>query len=247
MKLITSICLLLITVAWLPLRAADGEPVVVTSSSVENKLVSLRAERAGKATAFTCFVDRPPCSAAQPGEYVMVRAGAGEGIYNDCTNVVLYRSSPSSGAREKIGVYCWGNDECYMVNCGPVEVQTVPASVPDKTVSPTGTVVGANRPLEKEGRLIVIVTWGDIDNTPARNVVVGVHGYTRGLKSPPEMPILLKPTKDGQYEASIQPGIYDVFVSEATSVPRCRRLQVNTGLSSYWTLKLEIDDVYLDK
>ncbi|HKV79146.1 MAG TPA: hypothetical protein VJP02_13440 [Candidatus Sulfotelmatobacter sp.] len=107
--------------------------------------------------------------------------------------------------------------------------------------------VGADQPEGKDGRLVVIVTWGDTDNTPATNVIVEVHGYTRGLKSPPETPTLLKPSKDGRYEASLQPGIYDVFVSEATSGPRCKRLQVTAGLTNYWTLKLEIDDVYLQK
>lgn len=133
MKPITSICLILIAVACMPLRAADGEPVVVKSSSVSNNVVSLRAEIAGKKTAFTCFVDSPQCSIAQPGGYVMVRAEVGEAIYNDCTNVVLYKSSPSSGAREKVGVYCWLNDDCYMIDCTSVRVQTF-GPFPDKTV-----------------------------------------------------------------------------------------------------------------
>jgi len=133
------------------------------------------------------------------------------------------------------------------LNCTPVQAQTVPASVSDKSVNPTAKTVSANQPVETDGRLVVIVTWGDTDNTPAANVIVEVHGYTRGLKSPPETPTLLKPSKDGQYEALLQPGIYDVFVSESTSGPRCKRLQIKAGLTMYWTLKLEIDDVYLQK
>ena len=31
-----------------------------------------------------------------------------EGIYNDCTNVVLYKGA-GSGKKEKVGVYCWLN------------------------------------------------------------------------------------------------------------------------------------------
>ena len=110
-----------------------------------------------------------------------------------------------------------------------------------------GMAVGADRPVEKDGRLVVIVTWGDTDNTPAKNVIVEVHGYMFGLKSLPETPILLKASHDGQYEASLPPGLYDVFVSEGTSVPRCRRSQIKAGETNYWTLKLEIDDVYLEK
>ena len=70
----------------------------------------------------------------QPGEYIMVRAEAGEGIYNDCTNVVLYKSSPSSAAKEKLGVYCWVNDACYIFNCTPEKAQTIPARAPDKVL-----------------------------------------------------------------------------------------------------------------
>ena len=105
---------------------------------------------------------------------------------------------------------------------------------------------GATGPaLEKDGALVVIVTYGDVENSPARNVVVEVYGY--GRKFPREKSVLLKPSKEGQYEATLQPGIYDVFVSEGSSTPRCRRLEISAGETSYWTLKLEIDDVYLDK
>jgi hypothetical protein len=112
---------------------------------------------------------------------------------------------------------------------------------------PNGTATGADQPVEKDGRLVVIVTWGDIDNTPATNVIVEVHGYTHGLKSPPVEPTLLKPSKDGQYEASLKPGLYDVFVSDSSSTPRCRRLPIKPSETNYWTLKLEIDDVYSEK
>jgi hypothetical protein len=110
---------------------------------------------------------------------------------------------------------------------------------------PTGAVVSPSQALEKNGSLVVIVTWGDVENTPARHVVVEVHGYGPGLSS--EKSVLLKASQEGRYEASLQPGLYDVFVSEATSIPRCRRVEIRAGESKYWTLKLEIDDVYLDK
>lgn len=48
-----------------------------------------------------------------------------------------------------------------------------------------------------------------------------------------------------KYETSLPPGSYDVFVSEGTSMPRCRRLRIRPELPTYWALKLEIDDVYM--
>ena len=134
------------------------------------------------------------------------------------------------------------------LNRTQVQAQTLPASVSDKALSPTGKTVSADQPVETDGRLVVIVTWGDTDNAPATNVIIEARGYTPGLKSPSEVKsILLKASQDGRYEASLQPGLYDVFVSEPTSVPRCKRLQIKAGLTNYWTLKLEIDDIYLEK
>ena len=52
---------------------------------------------------------------------------------------------------------------------------------------------------------------------------------------------------DPEIEASLPPGVYDVFVSEGTSIPRCRRFLISPGFTGYWTLKLEIDEVYTEK
>jgi hypothetical protein len=106
-----------------------------------------------------------------------------------------------------------------------------------------GMVAGGDRRSDNNGKIIVIVTFGDIDNTPADHVNVQVHGY--GFNYSPQESILLKASKDGQYEASLQPALYDVFVSESGSEPRCRRLEVKAGRTTYWTLKLEIDDAHL--
>jgi len=107
--------------------------------------------------------------------------------------------------------------------------------------------LGAGQSVGENGRLVVLVTWGDLDNTPAQNVIVEVHGYVAGLQSPPVAPVALKPVKDGQYEASLQPGLYDVFVSEGTSIPRCTRFRIEAGVTKTWTLKLEIDHEHLQQ
>jgi hypothetical protein len=95
---------------------------------------------------------------------------------------------------------------------------------------------------DEKGTLIVLVTWGDDDNTPADGVYIEAH-TSAGKSSAPSSYVLTK-VHSGRYESVLPPGIYDVFVSEGGSVPRCRRVLIRPKFQSYWTLKLEIDDVY---
>jgi hypothetical protein len=99
----TAFWALLIVAATLPLSALDAKSVVVKSSSTAKGVVMVEAELAGKDAEFECFVGQSLCSALARGEYLMVRANASEGIYNDCTNVVIYKAT-SSEAKEKLGV-----------------------------------------------------------------------------------------------------------------------------------------------
>ena len=108
---------------------------------------------------------------------------------------------------------------------------------------PMGKAVNASQISQKEGTLIVRVTAGDLDNTPANDVYVEAYGFVEKYDSMKSF--ILKRSHDGQYEASLPHGIYNVFVSESLSVPRCRRFAIRPGLTTYWTLKLEFDDVYL--
>ncbi len=105
-----------------------------------------------------------------------------------------------------------------------------------------GKAVKADQALQKDGALVVKVTWGDNDNTLADDVYVEAYGFVPKYDS--KKSFILKMSHAGQYEASLPPGAYDVFTSEGTSVPRCRRLLIRKGLTTYWILKLEIDDVY---
>ena len=98
---------------------------------------------------------------------------------------------------------------------------------------------------EKDGTLVVLVTWGDVDNTPANDVYIEAHGFVSKYHS--EKSFVLKSLSAGRYESSLPPGVYDVFVSEGTSEPRCRRMRMREGMPSTWTLKLEIDEVYTER
>lgn len=112
-------------------------------------------------------------------------------------------------------------------------------------VLPTRSVNGGGRPAQKDGTMVVLVTWGDVDNTPANDVYIEAHGFVPKYNS--EKSFVLKGSTAGRYETSLPPAIYDGFVSEGTSEPRCRRMRIREGLPSTWTLKLEIDEIHLEK
>jgi hypothetical protein len=99
--------------------------------------------------------------------------------------------------------------------------------------------------LEHDGKLVVLVTWGDVDNTPATDVYLEAHGFVQKYHS--EKSFLLKMSSAGQYESELPPGAYDVFASEGTSVPACKRVLIKAALTTNWSLKLENDYVYTDK
>jgi hypothetical protein len=101
----------------------------------------------------------------------------------------------------------------------------------------------ASQGSQKAGTLIVDVTWGDAGNTPANDVYIEAHGFVANSRS--EKSFVLKMSHNGEYVTSLPPGVYDVFVSEGTSFPRCRRILIKEGFQTYWHLKLEIDDIYL--
>jgi len=111
---------------------------------------------------------------------------------------------------------------------------------------PTGRADDADRLQENDGTLVVLVTEGDVDNSPATNAYVEAYGFVRKYDSKKSF-VLKNPTSPGRYETLLPPGVYDVFVSEGTSVPVCKRTLIKAGSTSYWTLKLEHDYVYLQK
>jgi hypothetical protein len=98
---------------------------------------------------------------------------------------------------------------------------------------------------EEEGTLVVLVNWGDLNNTAATNVWIEAHGFVPKYHS--ERSFALKFSQPGQYKASLPAAVYDVFVSEGTSLPTCKRVLITPGQKETWTLNLEMDKVYTEK
>jgi hypothetical protein len=120
--------LLLIVLVALPSLANDEQSIIVTSSSIVKNHILVKADWQGKATELICSTIIPSCVEPKPGKYQMVPISGLDGVYEDCTSVVLYGTS--GDAKERIGVYCWlGDPDCYMVSCTPVHVDTLPMEV----------------------------------------------------------------------------------------------------------------------
>lgn len=109
----------------------------------------------------------------------------------------------------------------------------------------TGSADDAGRASDKDGTLVVLVTWDDAYKTAATGVYIEAHSFN--VNNVSEKSFVLKMVKAGRYEAIIPPGVYDVFVSEASSTPRSTRVLINAGSGQLWNLMLEHDDVYLQR
>jgi hypothetical protein len=103
------------------------------------------------------------------------------------------------------------------------------------------THLHAAPPAESNGTLRALITWGDMDNTPAERVYVEAYGYVASSKS--RQSFIFKMLEAGRYEVSLPPGLYDVFISDGSSIPRCRRMRVTSGKVSAWIAKLKNDEV----
>jgi hypothetical protein len=103
----------------------------------------------------------------------------------------------------------------------------------------------AKRAADEDGRLLVLVAWGDADHSPATDAYVEAHGWVDRYYS--NRSYVLKGVAAGRYEASLPPGLYDLFVSESSSSPVCKRLLVRAGSTNTWTVNLEIDHANLQK
>jgi hypothetical protein len=81
---------------------------------------------------------------------------------------------------------------------------------------------------------------GDMDNSPAKGVYIEAYGWVASSKR--KQSFVFKMLEAGRYEVSLPPGLYDVFISDASSIPRCKRMLVTSGKVSVWLLKLENDE-----
>jgi hypothetical protein len=103
-------------------------------------------------------------------------------------------------------------------------------------------VSGAQQTSPKEGKLVVRVFIGD-NNAPACDSFVYVHGYR--YQDNGEVSVAPSPAHEGWFEISLQSGLYDIFVTEESSLPMCRRVEVVAGHTRFYTAKLEADDDHL--
>jgi hypothetical protein len=105
----------------------------------------------------------------------------------------------------------------------------------------SGSLTSSN----KNGTLVVLVTRDDVNRTPEEEAYIEAHSFN--VNGVAEKSFAFVKVKAGRYEATVPPGVYDVFVSAPSSTPRCRRSLVTAGYTGYWNLMLEHDDVYLER
>ena len=91
----------------IPLLSASEKITFKSSSQQGNdKVVLLEADLAGRSVDLTCFESHPDCKGLAPGDYELARLMAGEGSYNDCQNVDIYRIGADRLKEKPLGRYC---------------------------------------------------------------------------------------------------------------------------------------------
>jgi hypothetical protein len=100
------------------------------------------------------------------------------------------------------------------------------------------------RPEERNGTLVVQLDWKDVShdpNGPFPPIYVEAYGFVSRYHE--KKSFVLESSHFGRHERSLPPGVYDVFVSEGTSFPVCKRVRVTDGSTTTLNLQLEIDTV----
>jgi hypothetical protein len=95
---------------------------------------------------------------------------------------------------------------------------------------------------DEDGSLFIAVTWGDTLHSPATDVYIEAHGFIESLRS--SRSYVLRQTAPGRYESKVPPAVYDLFISEDTSIPVCKRVQVTPKSTVLLRIDLETDLVY---
>jgi hypothetical protein len=70
---------------------------------------------------------------------------------------------------------------------------------------------------------------------------VYVHGYG-GTRS---NQVVLD--RNANFEISLPPGLYDVFVGETSSIPVCQRVEVSAGETTHFEAELNNDEEHMEK
>jgi hypothetical protein len=101
--------MLFVFVAISSMFAVEIEKITVTRSSVRGPYshsVWLDADLAGKSVELMCYVRQQSCAKLAPGKYMLIRLKPGDGIYQDCENVDIFRVDADPTKDQPLGEYC---------------------------------------------------------------------------------------------------------------------------------------------
>ena len=96
---------------------------------------------------------------------------------------------------------------------------------------------------ESSGTLHGVVM--DFPGAVIPNASIRVEHWELEARFPPtpQGDSLVTASQDGSYAMSLKPGLYDVFVSFANFSPVAKKVKVEAGKRSEFTLKLELDPI----
>ena len=99
------LCPLVLPLVALSATDAD-EKVFVKESHEQRGILLIEAMANREKIEFSCFTSQSTCKAPERGTYRKSRLKNGEGIYQDCTNVALYKKASNGHQEAPISIYC---------------------------------------------------------------------------------------------------------------------------------------------
>jgi hypothetical protein len=118
-----------------PLLSASEKITFKSSSKQGNdKIVLVEADLTGRSVDLTCFESHADCKELAPGDYELARLIAGEGSYNDCQNVDVYRIGADRLKEKPLGRYCLL--QSLSESCCEASVPTIDVKLPDSIQLP---------------------------------------------------------------------------------------------------------------
>jgi hypothetical protein len=196
------VTLLLLALAVAPSMSAQNEKITIEKATRGGKYplgdrAFLYSKIDGEPYVLECELSHADCAELSPGEYEIARLIRGEGSYQNCPNVDIYRSGANRLKEKPLGEYCFDYMQDYSYK-----------NLPVRTVQLTGKIMDAAGAGIRHAT-VILYEWST-EISPA-----GLQEVAR-----------FDTDVHGDFDGRVPLGKYDLFVLSSYTAPAARRITV---------------------